>query len=113
MGCSGSQYAGLYTAMDYSGRWCRYIAYIYQPKKILLDIKMTMQQVLHALASRFQGIRDRNVCMCMCAMVTPLIARFIGPTWGPSRVDRTQVGPMLAPLTLLSGTFVQLGLKPQ
>ena len=32
-----------------------------------------------------------------------LIARFVGPTWGPSRADRTQVGPMLAPWTLLSG----------
>ena len=32
-----------------------------------------------------------------------LIGRFIGPTWGPSRADRTQVGPMLAPWTLLSG----------
>ena len=26
-----------------------------------------------------------------------LIARFMGPTWGPSGADRTQVGPMLAP----------------
>ena len=32
-----------------------------------------------------------------------LIARFMGPTWGPSGTDRTQVGPMLAPGTLLSG----------
>ena len=31
------------------------------------------------------------------------IARFVGPTWGPSGADRTQVGPMLAPWTLLSG----------
>ena len=31
------------------------------------------------------------------------IATFIGPTWGPSGADRTQVGPMLAPWTLLSG----------
>ena len=30
----------------------------------------------------------------------------MGPTWGPSEADRTQVGPMLAPWTLLSGTFV-------
>ena len=27
----------------------------------------------------------------------------MGPTWGPSGDDRTQVGPMLAPWTLLSG----------
>ena len=32
-----------------------------------------------------------------------LIARFMGPTWGPSGADRTQVGPMMAPWTLLSG----------
>ena len=36
--------------------------------------------------------------------MTPLIARFMGPIWGPSGADRTQVGPMLAPWTLLSGT---------
>ena len=32
-----------------------------------------------------------------------LIASFMGPTRGPSGADRTQVGPMLAPWTLLSG----------
>ena len=31
-----------------------------------------------------------------------LIARFMGPTWGPSGAERTQVGPMLAPWTMLS-----------
>ena len=30
-------------------------------------------------------------------------ARFMGPTWGPSGADRTQVSPMLVPWTLLSG----------
>ena len=34
-----------------------------------------------------------------------LIARFMGPTWGPSGADRIQVGPMLAPWPLLSGLF--------
>ena len=32
-----------------------------------------------------------------------LKARFMGPTWGPSGADRTQVGQMMAPWTLLSG----------
>ena len=36
---------------------------------------------------------------------TTLIARFMGPTWGPSGANRTQVGPMLAPWTLLSGNI--------
>ena len=34
---------------------------------------------------------------------TSLKARFMGPTWGPSGADRTQVGPILAPGTLLCG----------
>ena len=37
-----------------------------------------------------------------------LIARFMGPTWGPSGADRTQVGPMLAPWYLLSGVLLLL-----
>ena len=31
------------------------------------------------------------------------ISRFMGPTWGPPGAVRTQVGPMLAPWTLLCG----------
>ena len=38
----------------------------------------------------------------------PQIARFMGPTWGPSGSDRTQVGPMLATWTLLSGTTLKI-----
>ena len=36
-------------------------------------------------------------------MIATLVARFMEPTWGPSGVDRTQVGPMLAPWNLLYG----------
>ena len=32
-----------------------------------------------------------------------LITSFMWPTWGPSGADRTQMGPMFAPWTLLSG----------
>ena len=39
----------------------------------------------------------------ICCFNHPLIVRFVGPTWGPYGADRTQVGPMLAPWTLLSG----------
>ena len=35
-----------------------------------------------------------------------LMARFMGPTWGPPGDDRTQVGPMLAPWTLPSGMLL-------
>ena len=37
----------------------------------------------------------------------------MGPTWGPSGAGRTQVGPMLAPWTLLSGnTSHEISWKP-
>ena len=35
----------------------------------------------------------------------PQITRFVGPTWGPPGSCRPQMGPMLAPWTLLSGSF--------
>ena len=40
--------------------------------------------------------------------IVSLIARFMGPTWSPSGSDRTQVGSMLAPWTLLSGMIIIL-----
>ena len=33
------------------------------------------------------------------------IAKFMGPTWGPPGSCRPQMGPMLAPWTLLSGKY--------
>ena len=39
-----------------------------------------------------------------------LITRFTEPTWGPSGDDRTQVGHMVAPWTLLSGLFIYLNI---
>ena len=39
-------------------------------------------------------------------LLTALIERLMGPTWGPSGADRTQVGPMLASWTLLSGCLL-------
>ena len=38
------------------------------------------------------------------------IARFMGPTWGPPGADRTQVGPMWATWTLLSGQLFRVNL---
>ena len=35
----------------------------------------------------------------------PQITKFMGPTWGPPGSCRPQMGPMLAPWTLLSGTL--------
>ena len=45
----------------------------------------------------------------LCDIIS-LIARLMGPTWGPSGANRTQVGSMLAPWILLSG-MVSLGIN--
>ena len=42
-------------------------------------------------------IADNIWCQC-------LEAKFMGPTWGPPGSSRPQMGPMLAPWTLLSGS---------
>ena len=39
----------------------------------------------------------------ICTHTYTQIAKFMGPTWGPSGSCRPQMGPMLAPCTLLSG----------
>ena len=39
--------------------------------------------------------------------IVSLIARFMGPTWGPPGADRTQVGPTWATWTLLSGYMLR------
>ena len=49
----------------------------------------------------WQIICSRDCVMPIC--IYTLIERFMGPTWGPSGTDRTQVVPMLAPWTLLTG----------
>ena len=48
-------------------------------------------------------IRYYRCLHCGCTLVYTLIARFMGPTWDPSGADRTQMGPLLVPWTLLSG----------
>ena len=52
--------------------------------------------------------RDKTILVRKTGQLS-LIAIFMGPTWGPSGADRTQVGPMLAPWTLLSGVSLNWG----
>ena len=48
-------------------------------------------------------LRPLFLAGCNYSSMPTLIARFMRPTWGPSGANRTQMGPMLAPWTLLSG----------
>ena len=53
---------------------------------------------------KWQVLRAAGLTFCNFddAIITSPIARFMGPAWSPSGADRTQVGPMLAPWTLIS-----------
>ena len=53
------------------------------------------------------GHKQTHDILSICLASTQ-IARFIGPTWGPPGSCRPQMGPMLAPWTLLSGKWCQI-----
>ena len=55
------------------------------------------------LWSFFVTILEKHYHVTKSFDYTTLIAKFMGPTWGPSGAARTQVGLMLSPWTLLSG----------
>ena len=71
-------------------RWC--------PSRRVRNVDLLAGDILAPQWRHCQGV----FWLHQCALTT-LIARFMGPTWGPPGADRTQVGPMLAPWTLLSG----------
>ena len=57
----------------------------------------------HIACSSFGSSWQEHVCEDLQKMFTGLlIARFTGPTWGPYGADKTPVGPMVTPWTLLS-----------
>ena len=57
----------------------------------------------HILLLRMGDYVPRHIMALWKQRKPSLIARFMEPPWDPSGTDRTQVGPMLVPWTLLSG----------
>ena len=61
---------------------------------------------------RYKHSMSNKACVFGRNTTNPIItqiAKFIGPTWGPPGSCRPQMGPMLTPGTLLSGTlYIQL-----
>ena len=58
--------------------------------------------ILRYVISRIHPMKNtRGFVLLWFSVVYRLIARFIRPIWGPSGTDWTQMGPMLAPWTLL------------
>ena len=61
--------------------------------------------LMHRIYCSF-ALSHRLTCRELRSSKPTLIARFMGPTWGPPGADRTQVGLMLAPWSLLSGQWL-------
>ena len=80
---------------------------------VIFSVHCILTTLAHTLSYSFSfcglnvpgGQLPRHCCWCSGSL-HPLIARFMGPTWGPSGAYRTQVGPMLAQWSLLSGSRV-------
>ena len=69
-------------------------------------LKLTCHCCYHILHAKIHTYPSAFICFWNTTNRTSIWtqrARFMGPTWGPSGADRTQVGPMLVPWTLLSG----------
>ena len=75
---------------------------------LVLSVSLPILLIINIFVMVITGITDMFVMVItgitdmFMFMATPLIARFMGPIWGPPGADRTKVGPMLAPWTLLS-----------
>ena len=65
-------------------------------------------QVMYAATYTVRYIISKSFSILSTGNIS-LIARFMGPTWDPSGADRTQMGPMLIPWTLLSGIVTNDG----
>ena len=57
------------------------------------------------LMTKYWGIAFGYTVFSIATFPISQIAKFMAPTWGPSGSCRPQMGPMLAPWTLLSGMF--------
>ena len=87
---------------EFKSMYCKY-AWLICEKNVIYEMRGWHQWAYHPAA-----IAGGSILLpyhtVKCLQLT-LIARFMGPTWGPSGAERTQVGPMQAPWTLLSELY--------
>ena len=71
---------------------------IYGYSAVVMTVSHTPQWYLSMADDKLDTWQSLQMCHTWLSIpgVLPLIARFMGPTWGPSGAHRTQVGPMLA-----------------
>ena len=78
-----------------SSGWCKAIIWASAGSWLIVILETNLSEILINIEKK-SGIQFPRLMS--------LIARLMGSTWGPPGADRTQVGPTLAPWSLLSGT---------
>ena len=76
------------------------------PSGTLRDVVVNFQSVIFERMSQVEFMSSCDIFLGehhWTPLMITQIAKFMGPTWGPPGSCRTQMGPMLAPWTLLSG----------
>ena len=87
-----------------------------------IDIQLPLEYIIRLYMCRFFPVVICHSCeerwqvgvfvvlwFCLLLDLSTEIAKFMGPTWGPPGSCRSQLGPMLASWTLLSGNGYQFG----
>ena len=73
------------------------------PRHPTVVVRATVLVAYHVVKYLHSHEARTSICARSANEMQSLIGRFMGPTWGPSGADRSQVGPMGAQWTLLSG----------
>ena len=76
----------------------------YQPAGLGLDVSKVNVSIFDASEALLIFCAMTNAQYLPCLYTQ--IARFMGPKWGPSGADRTQVGSMLDELCYLGSAYV-------
>ena len=85
-------------------RWIPRTQGQYRWKCLHLMTSSWMMNKMHSVLSPERCAHSYTYCWgWQIIVICTQIAKFMGPAWGPSGSCRPQMGPMLAPWTLLSG----------
>ena len=95
-------WCGIQCPVPADGLWLNSMG---KPRYIKLQLKYTGSLVNLGLTCVVKSGKSRNF------YPTSQIAKLMGQTWGPPGSCRPQMGPMLAPWTLLSGLFICLNIQ--
>ena len=78
----------------------------WKPELVMMSTLSSLVTQEVAIMTNYGATNDKKISIMVMSMLSvSLIARFMGPTWGPPGSCRPQMGPMLAPRTLLSGIW--------